>query len=56
MNRKINIGDMVICKSSGVSGKVIKFYTPTVCEEQTMILTDDGRKYHAPTNCFVKLK
>jgi len=54
MSRKINIDDRVICKGSGVVGKVLRFYVPTACGEQTMVLTDDGREYHAPTNHWVK--
>ena len=50
--RKFDKGDKVICRESGVYGAVIKFYTPTACEEQTLIRTDDGRKYHAPTRIF----
>lgn len=49
MSRRFNIGDRIICTASGVVGKCIKFYVPTACEEQTMVITDDGRKYHAPT-------
>lgn len=52
MKRKINIGEKAICSESGVVGKVIKFYYPTACEEQTMVETDDGRKYHAPTRTW----
>ena len=29
MDRKFDIGDRVICKESGVIGKVLKFYNPT---------------------------
>lgn len=54
MRREFDIGDAVICKLSGVVGKIIKFYTPTSCAEQTLILTNDGREYHAPTSEFVK--
>lgn len=54
MYRKFAIGDMVICKTSGVTGRVIKFYKPTACEEQTMVVTGDGRKYHAPTSEWIK--
>lgn len=43
------IGDRVINKWSGVKGNIIKIYKPTACEEQTMVITNDGRKYHAPT-------
>ena len=49
----IKIGDKVIC-ATGVRGIVIRQYFPTACEQQTMIETIDGRKYHAPTRCFVK--
>lgn len=55
MNRKIGLGDLVICEESGVVGKAIKFYTPTSCAEQTMVVTDDGRKYHAPTSAWRKI-
>lgn len=48
----INIGDRVVCVESGVSGIVIKQYFPTACEQQTMIMCDDGRQYHAPTRMF----
>lgn len=51
--RKFNIGDRIICSESGVIGNAIKFYIPTACEEQTMVNTDDGRKYHAPTRLWV---
>lgn len=50
----IEIGDKVIDITSGIYGVVIKQYYPTACEQQTMIQCDDGRKYHAPTRCFVK--
>lgn len=52
----IKIGDRVISHSEGVKGTVVKQYFPTACEQQTMIKTDDGRLYHAPTVCFTKLK
>lgn len=54
MDREFDIGDRVICNESGVVGKVIKFYTPTSCEEQTMVLCDDRRRYHAPTSTWRK--
>ena len=50
MSRGFSIGDKVRCISSGVIGYVVKFYTPTACEEQTMVETADGRFYHAPNN------
>lgn len=50
--RKFNIGDRIMCVETGVVGKCIKFYIPTACEEQTMVLTDDGRRYHAPTRLW----
>ena len=55
MNRKFNIGDMVICKSSGVVGKTIKLYFPTASAEQTIFITNDGRNYHAPTSEWVRI-
>jgi hypothetical protein len=54
MDRLFDIGDRVICKESGVVGEVIKFYTPTASEEQTMVRTDSWREYHAPTRTWVK--
>ena len=48
----IQIGDKVVCIESDVKGIVVKLYYPTACEEQTMIKTDDGRLYHAPTRTF----
>ena len=54
MNRQFEIGDRVVCKESGVIGKILRFYVPTACDEQTLVLTDDGRQYHAPTNAWVK--
>ena len=53
--RGFDKGDRVICRESGVIGKAIKFYYPIACKEQTMILCDDGRKYHAPSDTFVKV-
>ena len=55
-NRKFNIGEKVYCTESGVIGIAIKFYTPTSCAEQTMVKTDDGRKYHTPTSCWEAYK
>lgn len=56
MNRRFNIGDRIICDETGVVGKCIKFYIPTACEEQTMVLTDDRRQYHAPTRMWRKVR
>ena len=53
--RGFDIGNRVICIESGVIGKAIKFYYPTTCAEQTMILCDNGRKYHAPSKTFIKV-
>ncbi|NBI91895.1 hypothetical protein D3Z45_15265 [Lachnospiraceae bacterium] len=55
LERKFNIGDRIRCVKTGVIGKCIKFYIPTACEEQTMVLTDDGRRYHAPTRLWEKV-
>jgi hypothetical protein len=54
--RKINIGQKVICSESGVVGTVLRFYTPTSCEEQTVVETGDGREYHAPTRTWKPYK
>ena len=55
-NRGFEVGDKVICKTSGVVGRVEKFYYPTACVEQTMIRTPDGRLYHAQTSEFSKVR
>lgn len=50
-----DIGDRVMQMQEKVIGKVIDMYYPTTCKQQTMILCDDGRKYHAPSETFVKV-
>ena len=51
--RNFGIGDRVICDISNVKGEVQRFYTPTGdIEEQTLVLCDDGRMYHAPTSTW----
>lgn len=50
-----DIGDRVIQVYDRVVGEVVKFYHPTACGQQTMILCDDGRKYHAPSETFIKV-
>ena len=55
MEGNFELGDMVICESTNVAGKAIRFYTPTACEQQTMVRTEDGRKYHAPTRMWRKI-
>jgi hypothetical protein len=50
--RRIHKDDRVICSESGVIGTVVGFYVPTSCEEQTMVITEDGRRYHAPTRTW----
>lgn len=55
MKRQIEIGDKVICGASGVIRIVEKFYYPTACKEQTMIVCSDGRRYHSPTDTFYKI-
>ena len=47
--RRFDIGDKIRCYESGVRGICVKFYTPTACEEQTMVETADGRKKQTPT-------
>lgn len=49
------IGDRVVQIENGIIGKVIRFYRPTACKQQTMILCDDGRKYHAPSDTFIRV-
>lgn len=49
------MGDRVMQIQEKVIGKVIDMYYPTTCKQQTMILCDDGRKYHAPSETFVKV-
>ena len=49
MKRSFNIVDICVCTLTGVVGKCIKFYNPKKQEEKPMVLTEDGRKYHAPT-------
>lgn len=48
----LKLGDWVICEDGGVVGQIINFYTPTSCEEQVMVKTRDGRRYHAPTRLW----
>lgn len=55
MNLGYTIGDRVMQIEDKVIGEAIKFYKPTACKQQTMILCDDGRKYHAPSETFVKV-
>ena len=53
---KIKIGDRVQIYYYGlITGTVIKQYYPTGCAQQTMIRLDDGREFHAPTDCFRKV-
>lgn len=59
ISTKFCIGDTVHCLAPeyrGVTGVVIKKYEPTACEEQTMIECADGRLFHAPTRCFLKIR
>lgn len=51
-----DVGDIVVDKESGIIGTVKKFYFSTACGSQTMIVCDDGREYHAPSDCFVDLR
>lgn len=54
MDLGYTIGDRVMQIEDKVIGEVIKMYYPTACKQQTMILCDDGRKYHAPSDTFIK--
>lgn len=49
------MGDRVMQIQEKAIGKVVDMYYPTTCKQQTMILCDDGRKYHAPSETFVKV-
>ncbi len=55
MNFGYGIGDEVMQIQEKVIGRVVDMYYPTACKQQTMILCDDGRKYHAPSETFVKV-
>lgn len=55
MGLSYDIGDRVMQIEDKVTGKVIDMYYPTACKQQTMILCDDGRKYHAPSDTFTKI-
>ena len=50
-------GDRVMCVTfpGQPRGFVIKQYYPTACPQQTQIICDDGRVFHAPTGDFVKI-
>lgn len=52
MPRNIEIGMPVYCSETKVIGTVINFYQPTCSEEQIMVKTRDGRRYHAPTRMW----
>lgn len=51
-----HVGDEVIYNKFGVRGVVVKQYYPTASAQQTLIKTDDGRLFHAPTSEFVLYK
>lgn len=57
MNEPIKYGDRVMCVTfpGQLRGFVIKQYYPTACPQQTQIICDDGRVFHAPTSDFVKI-
>lgn len=57
MNEQIKYGDRVMCVTfpGQPRGFVIKQYYPTACPQQTQIICDDGRVFHAPTGDFVKI-
>lgn len=52
---KFRVGEKVIHKITGVQGIVEKIYRPTACAEQTMIVTSEGLRYHAPTAEFMSM-
>lgn len=47
----LQFGDWVICED-GVVGRIINFYTPTASEEQIMVKTRNGKRYHAPASMW----
>lgn len=55
MNFGYSIGDRAMQTQEKMIGKVIDMYYPTAYKQQTMILCDDGRKYHAPSETFIKV-
>ena len=57
MNDSIKYGDRVMCVTfpGQPRGFVIKQYYPTACPQQTQIICDDGRVFHAPTSDFMKI-
>lgn len=50
----VQVGDKVVCIPTGVRGRVVKQYYPTASAQQTMIRTENGLLYHAPTYDFRK--
>lgn len=52
---EIKIGDRAISMPDRIEGIVVSQYYPTACGQQTMIETDDGRLYNAPSVCFRKI-
>lgn len=48
----LRVGDWVICTESNVVGRIIKFHTPTSCEERITVVTRDGRHYRAPARTW----
>lgn len=57
MNDAIKYGDRVMCVTfpGQPRGFVIEQYKSTACSQQTKIICDDGRVFHAPTSEFVKI-
>ena len=55
----IKVGDYVVCIDKqyfGICGSVIKKYFPTACEEQIMIICENGKQFHGPTRLFKKIR
>lgn len=50
----VQVGDRVVCIPTGIRGEVVKQYYPTASVQQTMIRTENGLLYHAPTYDFRK--
>ena len=47
---------VLIGNTSAFCGTVIKKYFPTACEEQIMIICENGRQFHGPTRLFKKIR
>ncbi len=51
----LKVGDKVMNLITSVTGTIIEIYKPTGASEQIIVETQDGGKYHAPTNKWVPI-